>query len=205
MADEVSPEYTAAVVSIRGLLARWIDSGIDLYVEIRRVELAGDWRAPGHASFTDFLAAEFPNAIGFERYENVIQAIEVHGLDFVRRVGVHACHATTVKAIAEHPERAELLRASVDEHVRVHGVAPDRNKIRDMVVGIAPEVVRPSPETRAVTERRAMQARIRELTREVERLTRERDELAAECERLRSAGPERGMSKGPLANRGPGH
>lgn len=175
-------EYNAIVARIRELLGRWLETGVDLFLELRDVDLSGKWKLPGHATFRDFLRAEFPSALGLERYNNVVRAIELHGVDRVRQVGVFACHTLSVDAIAKSAERVELLGTTIDRYVSDHGVPPDANTIRDMARGIAPELVRPHRSTvaalrdlRLAEELKVARARVRELERELA----ERDKVIA--------------------------
>lgn len=181
--------YTKTVARVRELLAHWLETGLDLFLELRRIELDGIWKLPGHAGFQDFLSAEFPNTLGIERYNNVIQAIELHGEDFVRRVGVHSCHALVVRAVAENPEHAKLVRASVLHHVEQHGCAPEQAELRKIVRGVVGDFVRPAASTRAV----GALARAQE---ELRRLRARLREVEAECESLRKAVAKTQSAKG---------
>ena len=124
MTEIESQRFQASVKRIRVLLAKWLEAGIELFLEMREVEREGDWMLPGYEDFSDYLRDQFRNALGFERYGNVIQAIELHGVDFVKTIGARACHAVSVKAIAESPTRQKLLQASVYEHIETQGSAP---------------------------------------------------------------------------------
>jgi hypothetical protein len=197
---EKSPAYGAAVGRIRELLSRWLESGIDLFLALREIEYEGTWRIEGDVGFQDFLHREFPNALGLERYSNVIAAIDLHGVEFVRKIGVHACHTVSVRALVEQPKRAAAVRAKVDEHIRLRGCSPDVNKIRDLVLEEVPEARRPSQEARSLSERmkaqqqiRALRERVSELEAECERLTKE---LAACVGTARKPGAKPSKSKG---------
>lgn len=171
--------YEQAVQNVRALLDRWIGAGIDLFLELRKIEHSGWWKAPGYTAFHDFLSAEFPNTIGIERYNNVMQAIELHGEKFVRKVGVHNCHAIAIRSVAEDPKVAEMVRNSLLTHIERHGVPPEATETRKIVKGVIGEPAKPRPSTLAVTalaraheEIRALRAKVRELEAECERLRR---------------------------------
>lgn len=196
-----SVKYQKAVEKIRACLARWLESGVDLFLTLRDVERAGDWKAPGHAQFVDFLKAEFPTALGIERYQNVVKAIDLYGIDFVRRIGVHSCHALGVEAVARDPARIALVKASIEHHIFEHGAAPDDNKVRDIVRGIAPEIGRPHRDTRTITEIARLQGllrtanvRIRELEKQLAE-ARERPAPGGSTERVKKGGARKASPK----------
>jgi polyhydroxyalkanoate synthesis regulator phasin len=177
-------QYDKAVGEIRELLANWLESGVDLFLRLRDVDVSGVWKLPGHATFSDFLRAEFPTALGIERYQNVINAIELYGVERVKQIGIESCHALTVKALAEDATKRAQALAGIDTFIKKNGCAPDRNKVRELVASVAPETRRPpkellEPEEIALmkqkleavkTELNAAKKRIRELENEVKKL-----------------------------------
>ena len=173
--------YDGAVKKIRALLTDWFESGVDLFLELKKIDQSGIWKHPGHATFSDFLRAEFPTALGFERYQNVVNAIEVYGIERVKQVGIDACHAITVKALVENKPKRDKLLDGIDNFVKKNGCAPDRNKIRELVAAVAPESRRPPKELLETNElgllRQALaeaKARIRELEKEVRDLKKKK-------------------------------
>lgn len=178
--------YAKSVERIRSLLTNWLESGIELFIELKKIDESGVWKHPGHATFGDFLRAEFPTALGIERYQNVINAINVYGIDWVRKVGVHACHALTVKALVDSAEKRQLVRDSVDQFIATNHCAPDVNKVREIVLGAAPEARKPPKEllevvelARLRTELKLAKKKIVELEHETKRLQKENKRLAA--------------------------
>lgn len=143
------------------------------------------WKHPGHATFGDFLRAEFPTALGIERYQNVINAINVYGVERVKQVGIESCHALTVKALVEDDAKRTKVLQGIDQFVKKNGCAPDRNKVRELVQSVAPETRKlpkeiTSIESEAVLREqlRVAKARIRELESEVKRLSKENERLS---------------------------
>jgi hypothetical protein len=155
-------KYDAAVEKIRLLLADWLKAGVELFLELRNVDDSGVWKEPGHASFADFLRAEFPTALGIERYNNVIKAIDVYGANFVRQCGIDCCHSIVVEAIISDQERIRLVRESINRFIKQNGCAPDRNTIRDIVIGIASEIKTPHKSTREVIATESLREEFRE-------------------------------------------
>lgn len=155
-------EYDNAVNKLRGLLADWLNAGVELFLEMRKVDESGVWKAPGHASFTDFLKAEFPAALGIERYNNVIRAIDLYGVNHVRKWGIELCHTITPDAIASNPQRINDVKKSLNNHIDEHGCAPDRNTARDIALGIAPELRKPHRTTRKVRREETLEREFRE-------------------------------------------
>lgn len=175
--------YEQTVNEIKQLLSRVHSAWVDVFLKLRDVERDGVWKMGGYAHFGDFLREEFPNALGLERYTNGIRAIELYGEDLVRRVGVQAAHAMCVEAVAKDDGRRAQLTESINLHIADHGVAPDVNKIRDMVRGIAPEVVRPSRETRSVQAIAHLKAENAELKKQLRVANRRIKELESELAR----------------------
>lgn len=180
LSREEHARYNRAIGEIRTLLELWLEAGIDLFLTMRKIEKQGDWKLPGHATFNDFLRKEFRNALGFEKYNNVIQAIELYGENFVRTIGVEPCHTISISAMAESPENREELVSSVKEHIDLHGSPPDRNKMRNIVLGIAKLAKEPSIETELVR----LRAEVKKLRAECARLKEHVVDLEAERERL---------------------
>lgn len=131
--------YNAACARVRDLLRNWLESGIELFLELRNVEKSSIWKIGGHATFSEFLKSEFPNAIGFNHYQGVMRAIDVHGIDFVKNLGVHASLAASCKAVVEYPERVQRLQVEVERHVKEKKAPPEVHDVRRMLRVIAPE------------------------------------------------------------------
>lgn len=158
--------YSNAVNRIRALLANWLESGVELFLALKEVDDSGVWKAPGHATFSDFLKEEFPTALGMERYQNVTNAIQIYGVEFVRKHGVHVCHAITKEAVVSNPTRINEVKRSMDDHLERKGASPDSNTVRDIVRGIAPELVKPHQSTRNVRKVDELQFGMRSLAQE---------------------------------------
>jgi hypothetical protein len=108
----------------------------------------------------------------------------------VKQIGVESCHALTVKALADSPEKRSLVLSGIDNFVQTHGCAPDRNKVRELVSSVAPETRRAPKELLEVVEiqrlreqTRSMAKRISELERETKRLQKENASLVARVAR----------------------
>ncbi len=181
MAKELNKRsYDSSVKRIRALLQNWFEKGVDLFVELRAVDQSGVWRHPGHATFSDFLRAEFPTALGMERYQNVLNAINVYGVKRVKQIGIESCHAVTVKALIDDPVKRALLERGIDNFVKKNGCAPDRNKVRDLVSSIAPETRRVPKELTMIGQEAALskalvvaKKRIKELEQDVRALRKD--------------------------------
>lgn len=169
--------YKNAVTEIRTLLGDWFKSGVDLFLKLREVDQSGIWKHPGHATFADFLRAEFPTALGVERYQNVINAIDMYGIDRVKQVGVDSCHALTVKALQDSPAKRARVLLGIDTFVKTNGCAPDRNKVRDLVSSVAPESKRPPRELQAADELVLVRAQLTEAKKRIKELEAEVREL----------------------------
>lgn len=190
-------KYNSACGRVRALLNRWLESGLELFIELRKIERDGDWQAPGHATFSDFLRAEFPNAIGIDRYQNVMRAIDVHGVEFVKKIGVHAAHAASVSAIAEHPERLQLLQQCVNKHIEDRKVPPERDEVIRMVRDIAPETAKPRGMVRALLTEQSLRETVTRLTKELREARArirelEREKARAVAEKSPRSGQKRG-------------
>ncbi len=169
--------YDSAVNRIRALMQNWFEKGVDLFIELRAIDQSGVWRHPGHATFGDFLRAEFPTALGMERYQNVLNALNVYGIKRVKQIGIESCHAVTVKALIDDPIKRALLERGIDNFIKKNGCAPDRNKVRDLVSSIAPETRRvpreltmTSQEEKLRKELSTAKERIKELEQDVRTL-----------------------------------
>lgn len=173
--------YEQAVERLRGLLSRWLEAGVDLFVEINKIEQSGIWRTPLHATFGDFLAAEFPNhALSLERYNHVVEAIAVHGIKRVRELGVEACHAMITPRLVRDQEKRQEFHASVDRYISDKKTPPPVAEVRRIVRGIVEEPAQVASVTKQVRrdnglaeenaqlrqELQAANRRIRELERE---------------------------------------
>lgn len=177
-------KYQGAVSELRGLLANWFESGVDLFVRLREVDREGIWKLPGHATFADFLRAEFPTALGIERYQNVVNAIDVYGVERVKQVGIESCHALTVKALVEDESKRARVLEGIDSFVRTNGCAPDRNKVRDLVASVAPETRRTPKELRGSETEEALRGELQAAKAEIRELKGENKRLQKEVVRL---------------------
>lgn len=176
--------YNERVGEIREALRSAIDAGVTLCLLLRDVEQEGVWKLGGHASFENFLAAEFPNSIGTHRYRSVIDAIGVYGEDFVRMVGAESAHALcNPKILCDEKKRAALVEDTLKVS-KTKGVAPGPLEIRRLVRHHAGEVQRSN------TANRASQLRAEE--REIDELRRGVRELNA---KLRAAERARGEAE----------
>ncbi len=176
-------KYQTAVDDIRGLLAHWLESGVDLCLKLRVVDQSGVWKHPGHATFADFLRAEFPTALGIERYQNVVNAVDMYGVARVKQIGIESCHALTVRALQDSPQKRAAVLSGIDNFVKRNGCSPDRNKVRELVAAVAPETRRPprellDEEAQLRAQLIQAKARIRDLERDVRRLEKENARLA---------------------------
>ena len=183
--------YESAVGNIRGLLSNWFESGVELFLELKKVDDSGIWKHPGHATFGDFLRAEFPTALGVERYQNVINAINVYGVERVKQIGIESCHALTVKALVEDESKRTRVLQGIDSFVKKNGCAPDRNKVRELVASVAPETRRTpkellGPETELALRRELQSAKVR-----IKELERENKKLEKEIAQLRDRGVQK--------------
>lgn len=190
--------YDGAVAEIRSLLVNWFESGVDLFVKLQAVDRSGVWKHPGHATFGDFLRAEFPTALGIERYQNVINAINVYGIERVKQVGIDSCHALTVKALIDDDGKRARVLSGIDNFVKTNGCAPDRNKVRELVASVAPETRKDPKELRELDETAKLRAeltlaskRVRDLERENKRLQKEIDQLRGAAVRKTKSGSVR--------------
>lgn len=169
--------YEKAVSEIRTLMANWFEAGVELFLKLREVDQSGIWKQPGHATFADFLRQEFPTALGLERYQNVINAIDMYGVDRVKQIGIESCHAMTVKAMQDSPEKRALLLSGIDNFVKMHGCSPDRNKVRELVISIAPETRRPPRELLATFAEAKLREELAKAKARVKQLEKENREL----------------------------
>ncbi|HET9954149.1 MAG TPA: hypothetical protein VFQ61_06580 [Polyangiaceae bacterium] len=143
--DKDFEEYRAAVARVRELIGNWLNGGVDVFLELQKIDKKGIWRI-AYSSFGDFLSREFPNALGLNRYENVIHAIAVYGEKRVRQVGVEGCHALLCAEVVKSEDKRSELEASIDRHVQVTGTPPPPREIRRIVRGI---LETPSPLAKA--------------------------------------------------------
>lgn len=179
-----SPEYETAVARIRTLLANWLESGVDLFLALREVETKEVWKTPETPTFGDFLQREFPNAMGLNRYSNVVQAIDIYGVERVRSVGVEACHALLAPGATADTSRVRLVEASLDQFMSANHCAPSPKEVRRIVNGVIERKAPLAGSTRAVqrqsnleTENAELRAQVAALTKEVASLKREKARL----------------------------
>jgi hypothetical protein len=178
-------EYQTAVERIRKHLSSWLESGIELFLELQSVENSGVWRTL-HPTFGDFLTREFPNALGLNRYENVVKAIAIYGIDRAKLVGVEGCHAMLTAEVVRDERKRTELEASIDRHMLLTGTPPPAQELRRMVRGILGTPSAVAKATAAVRRDVAAQS-------ELERL---RAELNAAQKRIRSLESELRKLKG---------
>lgn len=179
-----SPELESRIARLKQLFVNWIESGVEVFLELRAFEIGGEWRSV-YETFEDCLRGEFPNALGILQYRHVIDAIDQHGLDKVRQFGVHACHAMTHTRFASEPEKLEEFHAVLDKAVEDNGGVPvDSEKILKIRKGVLSEPARPTREQLALRREqslseslkianqriRVLQERVRELENENEGL-----------------------------------
>lgn len=145
---EKSAEYLAIVDRLSEMFRNWVEMGVDLFLELHRVELSGVWKEL-HPTFEAFLRHEFPNALGILQYEHVIESIELHGLDWVRRWGVHSCSATVHKRFREEPEKLEQFHRILAQEAEKTNTFPDADRILKIRKGLLEET---HPPTRAQRE-----------------------------------------------------
>lgn len=126
-------KYRRDVDKIREALKEWLDIGISVFLLLREVETAGNWKEGGHSTFGEFLSAEFPNTLGTHRYQSVINAVGVYGENLVRLVGPEGAHALCHPKILENETKRKAVIADIDENVRVNGVAPGPNELVRLV------------------------------------------------------------------------
>jgi regulator of replication initiation timing len=102
---------------------------IDFTVYLRTIEDSGVWNRPEFSDFKDFLRKEFPAAYGIERYGNIKRAVDIYGVDFMRRVGSEVAHCLATNAMLSTDGAVDKVRAWCEEHFRQHGVMPEYNTI----------------------------------------------------------------------------
>jgi hypothetical protein len=176
--------YEQAVSKIRTLLANWLESGVDLFLELRAVETQGIWKTPETPMFSDFLQREFPNAMGLNRYGNVIQAIEIYGVDRVRALGVESCHALLAPGATADTANVQLVEASLDQFINANHCAPSPKEVRRIVNGVIEKKAPLAPSTRAVQRQGSLELENARLKTEVAALTKEVTALKRENARL---------------------
>lgn len=189
-------KYQGVVSEVRELLSRWFESGVDLFLKLKEIDASGVWKHPGHATFGDFLRAEFPTALGIERYQNVINAINVYGVERVKQIGIESCHALTVKALVEDEVKRTKVLSGIDNFVKTNGCAPDRNKVRELVAAVAPETKKSPKELRLDEETERMRTELALANKEIRDLKRENARLTKEVEKLRARGAVRKATSG---------
>jgi hypothetical protein len=194
MRDEMT-EYRRYVDDIRLLLATWQASGVEVFLKLRDAESTGIWKlTKQHTSFQDFLTREFPDVIGLHQYTHVIRMIEEYGVDFAKKVGVHAAHAVINDRIVSSPSRKAEVVAAVEHHIKRDGCAPGLPKVREIARSVAPETRKPCSEVKAArleakaqSDVDALRARVKELEAALAEKEREVARLQAENEKLRAA------------------
>ena len=169
-------KYDDTVAKLREGWKDYLSSGVDFFLELQKVETDGVWKFGGHQDFREFLKREFPNTLGFDRYQNVIRAIEEWGVEFVREVGIDSAYAITPKwatPVLTSPKKKAEVEAQVRVHIKRDGCSPGPAKIRDILRQVAPETRRVTPERKAVlqaekeiTEVETLRARVKELEHE---------------------------------------
>lgn len=182
--------YEQAVIEIKELLSHVHTAWVDVLLRLRDVEQDGCWKIGGHAHFQDFLRSNFPNAIGFEKYNNGIRAIELYGEELVREVGVQAAHAMCVQSVASDGERVMAVAEHVRMHIAENGVAPGVDWIRKVVSQVAPESAKPMRLTRGVIEREQLRVELQNLKTENRALKTENRALKKEIASLSRKQPQ---------------
>lgn len=162
-------KYEAACKRIRDLLRSWLESGIDLFIALREVETSGDWKLGGHDRFQDFLLVEFPDALGFDKYQRVMRAIDVYGLDFVKGVGVHCALAAADARVFESQKSIEKVKKRIREAMS-SGRLPEISEVRKIVRQVSQAKVSPPKQTASRTLKPVPPSPIRQKEKE-ERLS----------------------------------
>lgn len=179
-------KYETAVAKVRSLFERWFDAGVDLFVELFKVEHSGVWRNPENATFGDFLAREFPNhAISLDRYYHVTQAIQIHGEARVRQVGVEACHALIAPKVISDENTRALVTASIDRYMAEHQCAPPPAEVRRIVNGVVGAQAPMASSTKRVMRESQLELENRQLKAELVDARRRIRELESELKKLR--------------------
>jgi len=156
---------------------------------LRAIELTDDWRRPDYNHFSDFLRAEFPAAFGYERYSNLIKAVEVYGRDFMERMDPDASHCLTTDRMLMCPGAVTRVKEWCELHFGQHGVMPEHNTILGYTKRAteaareAPRLVRQDVVTRQL---RSENATLRRVQVQAEKALSLRDGLVAENARLRA-------------------
>jgi len=178
--------YQSAVARVRGLLARWLDAGVELFVELNKIEQSNIWKTAEHATFGDFLTAEFPNhVLSLDRYRHVIDAIAIHGIGRVRELGVESCHAMILPQLVNDPEHRREFGASIDQYLREKKAPPPPAEVRKIVRGIIREEAPLAESTRHVRRDNALSQENRRLRQELQVANRRIRELEQENAKLK--------------------
>ncbi len=178
-------KYNEAVTHARQLLTNWLDAGVQLFLALREIETSGDWQNGEHANFQDFLTAVFPNhVVSFDRYYNVINAINVYGKERVADLGVECCHALLHPKVTNDEAARTRVTAAIDQYIATNKAPPPRAEVQRIVRG---EVQEPSPLSRsslAIRRTSEQQETIARLRDEVATLRKENKALKRKLQRL---------------------
>jgi len=192
--------YTQAVERIRSLLDTWLASGVELFCELRKVDKSGVWRNGQHATFADFLSREFHDVLGLNRYENVVKAMDLYGIDRVKTHGIEVCHALISPKVTRDPDLVRTVAASLDQHVAVNHTPVTPSEAKKIVAGVAQQTAPLAASTRSVFRRSAEQQEIARLKSELQSANKRIRELERELDRTRAALAKATGSNGkPLA------
>lgn len=193
--------YNEAKARIQAALDKWLTSGVEVFIELQRVEREGHWRAAQHATFSDFLRAEFPTMLGIVRYTNVAKALDIYGADFVRKVGIESCHALVVDAIASNPRHVEEVKRTVEEKYERSGCGLGVEAARKVVRGVVEMPSPPTRDTQRVRKVEELQQQLRQAYGRIRELERDKKRLLAAVDKLErrlARGGARRRSSAPL-------
>jgi hypothetical protein len=138
-AEKLPPRFARALKNAKELLAKWFSAGVDLFIELIRIEESEDWQGPTVETFEDFLNLAFPagSPIDMYVYGHVKAALEAYGDDLIRKVGPQGCHALIQREIIESESKKALVVASIAQHYKSNGVPVSSGEVRRIVRGIA--------------------------------------------------------------------
>jgi len=181
-------QYDEFTNEIRGLLTKWLSDGVTIMMRLREFELAGTWTVRGHRHFRDYLTAEFPNALGFGKYDLVVKALDIHGEKKVRQLGIESVGAITTQQLIESPEAMRRFDRMIDIHVEQNGVPPDTEKVR--------KLVKEAAQIAPVTKEGRTLSKLEKLEQENAELKRQ---LKLKDKRIRELEKQLGLSSEPLS------
>lgn len=178
-------KYAALVDELRRGWSSYLSSGVDFFLRLRVIEQGGIWKLGNHDTFREFLRREFPDTLGFDRYDNVMRAIEEWGESRVRQVGIECAHAMVANQyVLKSPERKSEMVAAISQHIKEFGCSPGPAKILEIGRSIAPESREPCREVKAARKESAERAEIIRLQTRITELEKENAELKKELSRV---------------------